>query len=95
MTNGGPFVTLRVVDQGPGFSPGIRGSAFDAFATGDPARTGRQSGTGLGLAIVKSIVEAHNGTLWIGEGPGGSVALRLPSAQQDAPAIEGRRLVPR
>ncbi|NNC92492.1 MAG: HAMP domain-containing histidine kinase [Acidimicrobiia bacterium] len=85
MINGGANVTLQVADQGPGFAPAIRESAFDAFATSDPARTGRHGGTGLGLAIVKGIVEAHNGTLWIGDGPGGSVAFRVPSAQHATP----------
>ncbi|MDH3539677.1 MAG: HAMP domain-containing histidine kinase [Acidimicrobiia bacterium] len=79
LSNGGSFVTLRVTDEGPGFSPAARNSAFVAFATGDRARTGRHGGAGLGLAIVDGIIEAHRGSLWIEAGPGGSVAFRLPS----------------
>ena len=63
-------------DMGPGFSPELRGVAFQEFTTDDLAR-GRHGGAGLGLAITKSIVEAHDGSLWIEDGPGGSVAFRL------------------
>lgn len=84
LSNGGAFVTLRVADQGPGFSPALRNSAFAPFATGDPARSSRHGGAGLGLAIVQTIVEAHNGTLWIDPGPGGAVAFKLPSRKQTA-----------
>lgn len=36
---------------------------FEAFYTGDRARTHREGGTGLGLFIAKNIVERHNGTI--------------------------------
>jgi signal transduction histidine kinase len=78
LTNGGPFVTLRVTDQGPGFSPAIKKTAFTEFSTGDPSRNRRHGGAGLGLSIVRSIVEAHGGSLWIEDGTGGSVAFRVP-----------------
>jgi signal transduction histidine kinase len=76
LSNGGPFVTLRVVDAGPGFTPAMRLGAFEEFTTGDPARRG--GGGGLGLAITRSIVDAHEGSLWIDDGVCGSVAMRLP-----------------
>lgn len=78
LSNGGLHATLRVSDEGPGFPPALRGTAFGAFTTGDPARNRRHGGAGLGLAIVKNIIEAHDGTLWIEDGPGSSVAFRVP-----------------
>jgi two-component system sensor histidine kinase BaeS len=78
LTNGGRFVTLRVTDQGPGFSPAIKKTAFAEFSTGDPSRNRRHGGAGLGLSIVRGIVEAHYGSLWIEDGAGGSVAFRVP-----------------
>ena len=79
LSNGGPFVTLRVSDEGPGFSPAVRKTAFTEFSTGDPSRSRSHGGAGLGLSIVRSIVEAHDGSLWIEDGPGGSVAFRVPA----------------
>ncbi len=66
---------LRVIDEGPGFDPSIRDSAFDRFVTADPSRAG---GAGLGLAIAKGIVAAHGGGISIEDGPGGRVAVTLP-----------------
>ncbi|MDQ2897304.1 MAG: sensor histidine kinase [Actinomycetota bacterium] len=43
---------LRVIDDGPGFSPGFLDGAFERFARSD---TGRSThGSGLGLSIVRS-----------------------------------------
>ena len=71
----GSDAVLRVIDQGPGFDPGVRETAFDRFVTADPSRSG---GAGLGLAIARGIVDAHGGVIAIEEGPGGRVAVRLP-----------------
>ncbi len=68
---------LRVIDQGPGFDPSVRDSAFDRFVTADPSRAG---GAGLGLAIAKGIVTAHGGGIAIEDGPGGRVAVTLPNS---------------
>ncbi len=66
---------LRVIDEGPGFDPSVRDTAFDRFVTADPSRAG---GAGLGLAIAKGIVSAHGGGIAIEDGPGGRVAVTLP-----------------
>lgn len=68
---------LRVIDQGPGFDPSVRDSAFDRFVTADPSRAG---GAGLGLAIARGIVTAHGGGIAIEDGPGGRVAVTLPNS---------------
>ena len=73
-----PLVSLRVTDQGPGFSPELIGTATDAFVRGDPARTRATGGAGLGLAIASGVVEAHGGELSLHPGPGGSVEVALP-----------------
>lgn len=68
---------LRVIDEGPGFDPAIRTTAFDRFVTADPARA---RGAGLGLAIARGIIDAHGGNIAIEDGPGGRVAVTLPVA---------------
>jgi two-component system sensor histidine kinase BaeS len=75
---------LRVIDEGTGFDPKVRDSAFDRFVTADPSRAG---GAGLGLAIAKGIVTAHGGHIAIEDGPGGRVAVTLPRTA----AIKARR----
>ncbi|MGH7536300.1 MAG: sensor histidine kinase, partial [Gemmatimonadales bacterium] len=58
---------VRVVirDHGPGIPPGIRHRIFD------PYFTAKEGGTGLGLALVRQTVEMHDGTIEVGETPGG------------------------
>ena len=66
---------LHVIDEGPGFPEEFRDVAFERFTRADPARTG--GGAGLGLAIARGIVEAHGGSIAIGDGPGGRIEVHL------------------
>jgi len=52
---------LTVADSGPGVSPEDRELIFEPFYRGD------RSGLGLGLAIAKSLVELHNGRIWVND----------------------------
>jgi signal transduction histidine kinase len=77
ISEAGGDALVDVVDDGPGFPPGVLPRAFDRFATGD-----RGGGAGLGLAIVAAIAAAHGGEATAGNGAEGGawVRLRLPSA---------------
>lgn len=55
--SGVPFVSLVVVDDGPGFPEDLVDSLFEPYVTT------KSTGNGLGLAIVKKIVEEHGGTI--------------------------------
>ena len=61
-------------DHGPGLSPEQRQRIFEPFFTT------KTRGTGLGMPITKRIVEAHGGTIAVGEGggPGAEIILTLP-----------------
>jgi two-component system NtrC family sensor kinase len=60
----GDQVILRVSDSGPGIPAADQPYIFDRFfrASNVPDDTG---GTGLGLSIVKSIVDTHQGRIWV------------------------------
>lgn len=54
-SDGGPWVRLTVIDQGPGFAEHILKRAFEPYVTT------KAKGTGLGLAVVRKIMEEHGG----------------------------------
>jgi signal transduction histidine kinase len=72
--------TVRVRDDGAGFSPAFAAHAFDRFTRSDASRNRTTGGAGLGLAIARGLVEAHGGRIWIEDAPGGNVAFELPAA---------------
>jgi PAS domain S-box-containing protein len=53
----GPFITVDVLDDGPGVPPDLRDRIFNAFFTT------KAQGSGLGLAIVRKVVDAHDGRI--------------------------------
>ncbi len=77
----GDQVILRVRDTGLGIPPADQPYLFDKFfrASNIPDDT---PGTGLGLSIVKSIVDSHNGRIWVTsrQGEGTTFTIVLPSA---------------
>jgi two-component system NtrC family sensor kinase len=75
-------IILRVLDDGPGIPPSDQPYLFDKFyrASNIPADV---PGTGLGLSIVKSIVDHHNGRIWVDSqmGEGTVFTVVLPALQ--------------
>jgi two-component system OmpR family sensor kinase len=77
----GSSATLEIADDGPGFPPAVRDSAFERFVRGDHARTPGASGAGLGLSIVRAVVAGHGGDVEARNGKplgGAVVTVRLP-----------------
>jgi two-component system sensor histidine kinase BaeS len=75
-------VVVWVVDEGPGFPPDFVGKAFESFTRHDEARARSTGGAGLGLAIAHRFIQAHGGSIWAEDGPGGRVGFRLPALHQ-------------
>jgi two-component system, NtrC family, sensor histidine kinase HydH len=69
-----PGVAIEIDDSGPGLSPEHLAHLFEPFHTSKP------KGSGLGLAITRRLLEAHGGTITIGNrAPAGArVVLWLP-----------------
>ena len=70
----GSEVVIRVSDTGPGVAEADREHIFEPFYRGD------RSGLGLGLAIAKSLVELHNGRIWVesNDGTGSTFCVAIP-----------------
>jgi signal transduction histidine kinase len=71
-------IIMQVTDNGPGIPPKDQAHIFDKFYRA--SNVSSKSGSGLGLAIVKSIVEAHQGRVWVESvvGKGSSFFVVLP-----------------
>ena len=52
-------VEVTVADNGPGIDSTMVDSLFE------PYQTSKEDGMGMGLSISRSIIEAHNGKLWV------------------------------
>jgi PAS domain S-box-containing protein len=64
-------VLIAVTDSGKGIPPDIAGRIYDPFFTTKP------SGLGIGLSISRTIIEAHDGRLWVTQRPDGGSILRF------------------
>ncbi len=64
------MVLFQVLDRGPGISPSEINRIFEKFYRGTRGASS-VDGTGIGLAIAKGIIEAHGGTIWAENRPGG------------------------
>jgi signal transduction histidine kinase len=79
----GPFVILKVTNQGTPIPPAMLESIFDPLVHYDQQTSSDLlSGLGLGLFIVRSIAEAHGGTVRVTSSveEGTTFAVRLPRA---------------
>jgi len=69
--NDQPVVRLVVMDNGPGFAPGMLARIFE------PYTTTKATGTGLGLAIVRKIVQEHGGRIDVGNRSEGGARISI------------------
>jgi signal transduction histidine kinase len=81
---GSKLFRVDVFNTGPGISAEWLERVFDEYTSfGGDAAGGARSGVGLGLAISKSIIEHHEGRIWIenqSEGPCISFVLPVESS---------------
>jgi two-component system sensor kinase FixL len=72
----GDEALVRVSDAGPGIEDEVKARLFSSFAST------KQKGMGVGLSICRTIVEEHQGRIWVEDNPSGgaSFCFTLPRA---------------
>jgi two-component system sensor histidine kinase GlrK len=66
------FVTVDVLDDGPGVASGDRDRIFQPFCQGHAAGETKVRGSGLGLAVARECAELHDGSLDVMDSPEGA-----------------------
>jgi len=79
---------LQVTDDGPGIAPSDQPHIFDKFYRGVNTK---EEGSGLGLAIVKTIVDAHQGRIWVESTPGKGSSFFIVLPVSDTPVHAGKK----
>jgi signal transduction histidine kinase len=64
-------VLVSVIDSGTGVANEHKIRVFEKFHQVKRGKKISGQGVGLGLAICKTIIEAHNGNIWVEDNPGG------------------------
>jgi signal transduction histidine kinase len=84
--DGRSWVTIEVMDDGPGIPEAFLGRIFEPFFTT------REEGTGYGLYLAAQILEEQSGRLTARNNPdrGATFALWLPASEEDAEPRGGR-----
>ncbi|WP_319508271.1 PAS domain S-box protein [uncultured Methanolobus sp.] len=74
------FIHIKISDTGIGISKELIPKLFQRFYQIDASTKRKYGGTGLGLYISKSIVDAHEGQIWIesAKDAGTTIHVRLP-----------------
>jgi len=83
-----PYITFQVKDQGRGIPADKLDSIFERFQQVDSTDSRKHDGTGLGLAICRSIVQQHDGRIWVESvlGEGSTFYFTLPILQAKSSA---------
>ena len=83
-------VVIRVADTGIGIAPDDHVRLFEKFYRVKRRDTASIQGTGLGLAIVKSIIERHDGRVWVDSelDQGSAFYISLPIDETETPGVE-------
>ena len=74
------YVKVAVSDDGIGIAAKDLGRVFERFFQVETHLTRRYGGMGLGLAVAKSMIDLHNGRIWVEsqEGKGSTFTFLLP-----------------
>jgi signal transduction histidine kinase len=82
-------IEIAVQDQGPGVPESFRDRIFEKFQRLEHRRSVPGSNRGLGLTFCRLAVEAHGGTIWVDDAPGGGAVFRalLPASEAEGAEV--------
>jgi len=91
--NDGGMTFISVKNSGEGVAPEEIPKLFDRFYKSDKSRSLDKNGVGLGLSIVKTIVNLHNGEIFVRSEPGQytEFVFSLPTSQQNKKSLLFRK----
>jgi|SoiMethySBSTD1v2_1073268.scaffolds.fasta_scaffold07523_9 two-component system sensor histidine kinase/response regulator len=77
-------VEITVADDGPGVPEAFRERIFEKYQRLESRKTVPGANRGLGLTFCRLAIEAHGGTIWVDEAPGGGARFRalLPASEE-------------
>lgn len=77
------YVTIRIKDDGVGISEEVQEEIFKRFVQEDKSFNRKKEGSGIGLALVKSLVELHDGQVYLEKGTkkGSEFVVKLPNVR--------------
>lgn len=78
----GDYLLISVADNGPGVPPADRERIFEKFTQ---VRGTERRGAGLGLTFCKMAIEAHGGTITVGDSDSGGALFEIVLPQRQAP----------
>ena len=81
-------IEVAVGDQGPGVPAEFRERIFEKFQRLENRKSIPGANRGLGLTFCRLAVEAHGGTIWVDDAPGGGALFRALFPASDADAAE-------
>ena len=68
---------IIIDDAGPGIPPSARNQVFERFSRLDESRSRDTGGFGLGMSIIKSVVDKHNGQIFLEDSVFNGLRIRL------------------
>ena len=80
-------IRFSVSDDGPGLSEEDKNKLFRKFQKLSATPTGGEKSTGLGLYITRSLVEMHNGEIWVESKPGKGATFNVELPVNDVNAF--------
>ena len=78
--NAGNYIVIKITDDGIGMSKPVQRKIFDKFYREQTGNVHNVKGHGLGLSYVKSIIERHQGQVFVEseKGKGSTFTIKIP-----------------